>query len=66
MNVSSMIGMGAGFAAVGGIYALLSFRKPDLPIFKKYTKEQFYRNQGMMLAFCSFGIMLILLGLMTM
>lgn len=62
MNAPSLIGFGIGVAAVGGIFGLLSIRKPDLAMFKKYTQKQFYRTQGMLGAFFVLGLLLALEG----
>ena len=64
MEAPSLIGVGVGFLAVGGIWTLLSKYKPDLPMFKKYSKEQFYRNQGAMVTLAAVGVMLIIMGAM--
>lgn len=65
MSTASFVGMGVGFLVVGAIFGLLSIFKPNSAIFKKYTKEQFYRTQGMLTMFVAFGIMMILMGLLN-
>lgn len=64
MEAPSVIGMGIAFLAIGGIWSLLSKYKPDLSMFKKYSREQFYRNQGAMVTIAAVGVMLIIMGAM--
>ena len=62
MDTPSIIGLGIGFCVVGVIFSVLSAVKPDLPMFKKSNSKRFYQNQGTMVMFIFFGLLLIYQG----
>lgn len=64
MEAPVLIGLGVGFAAVGLIFSTLLARKPDLPMFQKYTEKQFGRTQGMTVVCIIFGLLLAIEGAM--
>lgn len=61
---AAMLGSGVGLALVGGIFAMLSFRKPDVAVFRNAKGKKLYQTQGALMMVCAYGVLFIILGLM--